>query len=299
MASKHDVIFIILAVLTAISFVTVQVVSGLTMSQSKDIFNNTNRSDYDTDINPPGWAFSIWFLIYAWQAAWIVYMLTTICRQYDGKPIYQQLSVISSTFLVVYIINQILSVGFFFIYIRQMDDTITPMLSVFSLWISVFVCLMIYHCNMAAVPCSTACHLRQDIICLIVLVQNGLAIYLSWLTLADMLVLNSFVVYYVGVPMTMASCMTLTLLTVIVVVYFFLELTFLRRYVRFTFTIYPTLMWGLTSITIDKWDPQNPTSIYVLVLLLVVSMLFFIKVGVTFSHRNKKNGYYKQMQQYY
>ncbi|XP_071849432.1 uncharacterized protein [Apostichopus japonicus] len=295
--AKQDVCFIILAVLTMVSFVVVQVVSGITMSRCEKHWNFTNRSNDDTDLNPPGWAFSIWFVIYMWQAAWIIYVLTTICRQCCGKPIYQLLNVVTSPFLAIFIVNQLLSLGFFYIYIMQMDETVTPMLSVFSLWVTVLLCLIIYHYQMAAVPPKLACQLRKDVTCLIVLVQNGLAMYLSWLTVADMLVLNSFAVYTVGVPMTMSSCLTLTLLAVIVTVYFFLELTLWRKYVRYTFTTYPTVMWGLMAITVDKWDPQNPTSIYVLVLLLVVSVYFFAKIGVTFGRRSAK-GKYAALQQY-
>lgn len=285
MATAQDVCFIILAVLTLISFLTVQIFSYTTMSGHSGDVNGTS---YDTDLVPPGWAFSIWGVIYIWQFSWMIYVLTTLCRQVNGRPIYQQLHVITKLYLIIYIINMALNVAFFYVYINTESGTIIPIVSVGSIWLTVLLCLVIYHRNMAAVPEKTAKMLRKDLICLVVLVQNGLAIYVSWCTLANMLCLNSFFVYFLNIPMSTSSPVVLTILSVLLILYFILEMTYLKDYLEYTFSFYPAIMWGLASRTIDKFDPQCPTSIYVVVLLCVVTLFFLVKIPVTVI-RSKKS----------
>ena len=82
------------------------------------------------------------------------------------------------------------------------------------------------------------------------------------------------------------------------VIYFLLDIFFFEKYLRYTYSPYLQLIYALAGILSKNWNPQQATSILVLVLVIfgggimfltkiVVSIVFSIQ-GNNFEIRRKR-----------
>ncbi|KAJ7409758.1 hypothetical protein WISP_112679 [Willisornis vidua] len=174
----------------------------------KGLFRTTpgNISDkYSTDFTPAGWTFLIWNVIYAWQLAWLLYALSGICRRYLLPAL---------VFLAVLTLTTCASL---FISHRA--------LSTHSSWF-------------------VKGH-KAELWLIRILVQNGLALYGAWTTIATLLNFAIVLIYQWNVSHEKATTASLSILALSLVVWFYLENFFLDKYVRYNLTIYPVVITAL------------------------------------------------------
>ena len=79
-----------------------------------DIFKNTTGDVarfYCLEITPAGWAFSIWGVIYIWQAVWLVYGISHTCRSTSESYIYVSPAPIPPLVYLLFMINNILNMA--------------------------------------------------------------------------------------------------------------------------------------------------------------------------------------------
>ena len=256
--------------------------SGLFTSNTGDI------SDiFYITITPAGWTFSIWGFIYAWQLLWMIYVLTTLCRR-DSNGVYiYQLPLLPPVFFVMFLINNLFIIGWTFLWDRKyvgwaaLDIVFTPL--------TLYACLMIsfwkLYKNLQAVR---AAGLNKDVWLIRMLVQNGIAFFATWVSIATLLNFAIVMVYKWSVEMETACTVALAILAGDIVVWFVLDMFVLDKFVRYTFSPYIVLVVGLSGSVAKNFDLESNerNSIFSSVLLAAAALLFLVKiVMIIFRHR--------------
>ena len=219
------------------------------------------------EITPASWAFSIWGLIYSWQAAWIIYSLSLLCR--SNAP-----DVLSLGYFSFFILSCVANGSWIVVWSWEMIQVSAFLL--FSISFLLYGTMASSYLKLRSLD-KTA-NTTRDFWAVQVLVNNGFALYATWCTVASLLNLTMAVSYRHGVKQDVASTISLSILAVEIAVWFALENTVLDKFVRYTLTIYPVIIWAL-SASIDKnWDPAKRNSIISVVLLAVACTLFVVRV---------------------
>ena len=220
------------------------------------------------EITPAGWAFSIWGLIYAWQAAWIIYSLTFLCRKSTPE-------LISPVLLVVYAFASFANIGCLIVWSRELIRASSILLFAIAFFLYGTLAISYTTMNIEARVVS-----KRDFIFIQALVNNGLALYTTWSTIASLLNLTMVLTYVHGVPQDVASTIALVILAVEIIVWFSLENTILDKFVRYTLTIYPVVIWALSASINKNWDPAKRNSIISVILLAVACTLLAVRVAI-------------------
>lgn len=65
------------------------------------------------------WTFSIWGVIYFWQAAWLIYALSRLPRKSNENYLYIHPNTLHCSIFIFYIINMSLSIGWLFLWDQE------------------------------------------------------------------------------------------------------------------------------------------------------------------------------------
>ncbi|XP_041473934.1 uncharacterized protein LOC121422798 [Lytechinus variegatus] len=281
MASEHDFLFLFLALFTLVMFVLTQVLSALATVPGDPAgwFPNTTEevSDaYPVLVTPAGWTFLVWAIIYIWMLIYVIYILTTICRRNKNGPVYMNPPVITANFLAFFTLNLAFNIVWLFLFSRR--EFAWSLADSCLLAFSAYICLWISHRNVEKYRDVMETNHKVDLWCNRILLQNGLAVYATWTTIATLINLSIALTYLADVKNLSASLISLSILTAEVVVYFVVDTFYWDRYLRYTFTVYPTVIWALSGVLSENWDPDTKTSIFNAVLLAVGCLCFVIKI---------------------
>lgn len=235
------------------------------------LFGNLSTGEvsdkYYLEITPAGWAFSIWGLIYTWQLLWIIYSLSLLCRKTVPE-------VLSPLFFLFYMLANVCNVSWIVLFSWE------------KIQICAFVLFATLFCLCATLAVSywrmnklhTDKFPKFDFWAIQILVNNGIALYATWCTVASLLNLAMAISYFHGVKQDVASTISLSILSVEIFVWFILENTVLERFLRYTVTIYPVLIWALSASIAKNFDPAKRNSIFTVVLLSAACALFFARI---------------------
>ncbi|KAJ8033960.1 hypothetical protein HOLleu_24356 [Holothuria leucospilota] len=145
--NTHSVVWIVALMFTALSYILCQAFSFLSFGEGNAIFTSStgNISDvYTTEITPAGWTFSIWGVIYIFNACWLIHLFSTICRtSRNGGPVYNNPTIVSVVFLVVYTVNMLLNVSWLLLWDRTLFEVSLVILVLITL--TLYICLVDYH----------------------------------------------------------------------------------------------------------------------------------------------------------
>ncbi|KAM4040833.1 uncharacterized protein ACNLHF_012101 isoform 1-T2 [Anomaloglossus baeobatrachus] len=296
---EHNVFKLILIFLTvAVYIVTVAFNAGAGSGLMKDIFLQRvgNISDkFRTDFTPSGWTFMIWNVIYAWQFLWLGYILSGICRRSELGWMYLKPDVFPVSFYLVWILNNILNVGWLFLWDRELLIPALVFLGVIAL--TNHIVFFISH---------RALHLhgewfhrqrRVDLWLIRIFAQNGIAVYATWTTIACLLNFAVALTYNGGIPNSISTTVSLYILAFEVVLWFCLENFVLDKYVRYTLTVYPVVIVALSGALDKHFMEASPTenNIYIAVLLAVACALFVLRLALVIWRHFKQPLYTRSL----
>ncbi|KAH0621832.1 hypothetical protein JD844_023484 [Phrynosoma platyrhinos] len=122
------------------------------------------------------------------------------------------------------------------------------------------------------------------------LVQNGIALYATWTTIATILNFTIVLIYNGYASNVTATIISLCILFVELIVWFYLENFLFDKYVRYNLTVYPVVILALCGImqknSIDF--SSKASNIITAVLLVVTCVIFSIRLGlVTWRHKKE------------
>ncbi|CAF2339460.1 unnamed protein product [Rotaria sp. Silwood2] len=127
---QHRWWHILLIVFAIAAFILTCVFNGLASAGPNSIFTQRTGSISDsnlTEFTPAGWTFSVWGVIYFWQAAWLIYALSRIFRKSNDDYLYIVPNTLHFSIFICYIINMGLNIGWLILWDRQAFDTIYPL----------------------------------------------------------------------------------------------------------------------------------------------------------------------------
>ncbi|XP_070574375.1 uncharacterized protein [Ptychodera flava] len=281
MAASHKPWFIFLIILTLIVYLLTIAINALSGSVGKDIglfLNSTGDiSDaYYLEITPAGWTFSIWGFIYTWNMLWLIYALTTICRQNKSSYVYIYPLVMTPLFYASFIINLAMNVGWLFLWDRQYIPVAFVFLALLTFML--YVCLFITHANLYKNLSEMASYNNKEVWAIRLLVHNGIAFYATWCTIATLLNLAMTLAYYTSLSQSTASTISLSILVLEILVWFICENVVIEKYVRYTISPYIVVIVALCGSYTKNWNPEKTNSIMTVSMLGLAGLLFVVRI---------------------
>ncbi|XP_028296642.1 uncharacterized protein LOC114479504 [Gouania willdenowi] len=272
---------ILVIIVCLVIFVAVLIVNALAGAGRGPFHSSTGNvsSRFETDVTPAGWTFSIWGVIYTWLTLMVIYLTSYVFRGSWAQ------SLLPYAFYFCWVSNLLLNITWLLVWDREMMS------------VSLVVLLLVVITNVGALFCCCyatdyyglwlASYHRRDLSCLRILVQNGLALYTTWTSIAALINL-ALVLHLAGMERSTAATAALCLLLGEVSVWFILENWVLDRWVRNILTVYPVVIVALAGNVYRRFDPEHPTpnAVFTVVLLVLACILFVSRV-FTVIWRNK------------
>jgi hypothetical protein len=123
-----------------------------------------------------------------------------------------------------------------------------------------------------------AVEVSRDIWIVRLLVQNGLAMFAMWGTVASMFNFAVVLTYRTGARQDISSTVALSIFTVEILAWWILDNFIFERYMRYLVTPYVVLLLSISGILSKNWDPQTANAVYTMVLFLLVIILTAAKL---------------------
>jgi len=285
---EHSAVRIALMLLMVVVFIAMLAFNGLAAANAGGVFKNKTgdiADKFNLEVVPAGWTFSIWGVIYAWQAIWIIYVLTTICRQKVGTYMYL-LPVYPPVVYISFIANNAFNIAWLFAWDRQKLAIGLPLIALtpFTLYVCLFFSFKRLYDNLDYMIKKG---LSVDVWLIRFLIQNGLAFYAAWVTVATLLNLGYVLTYKDGSDVTdlglaqdESSTIVLSILSFEIVLWFGLDIFVLDKYTRYLFSPYVTLTVALAGVVQKNYnlDTAYRNSIFSLVLLIAAGTCLLLKL---------------------
>ncbi|GAB0187688.1 T-cell activation Rho GTPase-activating protein-like [Grus japonensis] len=175
-------------------------------------------------------------------------------------------------FYMVWILNNGLNVGWLFLWDREY--LIPALVFLAALTLTTCAALFISHRVLSIHSSWLVKGHKAELWLIRILVQNGLALYATWTTIATLLNFAVVLIYKWNVSNKTATTASLSILTLHLVIWFYLENFFLDKYVRYTLTIYPVVIIALTGSAF--------------VLLAITCLIFAVRLGLVMWRHCKR-----------
>ncbi|XP_067309944.1 uncharacterized protein si:dkey-29d8.3 isoform X1 [Pseudorasbora parva] len=279
---NNKILRFFLIVLSQFAYIAALIINALAGPGKGPFQRSTgNISDrYQTEITPAGWTFSVWGVIYSWLFLMNVYILTWFCRGLYSSP-----ALLPSEFFLSWIINMILNSTWLVMWEREL---MIPALMVLALIAFTNYLLVFFSCiGLRTHGSWLKQHHQKDLFCIIVLVQNGIATYATWTTIATLLNFT-IVLDLASVSPTNAATSSLCILLLEVIIWFIVENFLIEKHVRYILTIYPVIIYALIGSLSKHYDAAAPgrNAVFSVVLLVMVCIVLAVRVGlVVWRHR--------------
>ncbi|CAF0788205.1 unnamed protein product [Rotaria sp. Silwood1] len=283
---QHRWWHILLIVLAIVAFILTCVFNGLAGSGPNGIFTQRTGSISDqnlTEFTPAGWTFSVWGVIYFWQAAWLIYALSRIFRKSKDDYLYIVPNTLHFSIFICYIINMGLNIGWLILWDRQYFGW--GLLVIFLMFLTIIIPMIITHILLQRNRSEYINSNRKADIWLVrVFVHNGFAVYGTWLYLATLLNLTIWISQiYNRNPQSVADASTaaLSLVLVGIVVYFVSENFIFYSSMAYTYLPWFVLIFGLSGVVSKNYNRTDMTTknkSFALALLIICCVLFIIRV---------------------
>lgn len=287
----HNTLLLVLTLLVPCFFIITIVFNALSGADTDLYVSDTGTiSDkYYIEITPAGWTFSIWGVIYTWQALWIVYALVNLFRKSEKGPYYTYPVLLPVPFLVSYLFNLAFNCGWLVSFDREILELALTLL--FLITVTLCICLFFSYRNLnRGIDILIKQERKADVWLTRFLVQNGLSIYATWGTIATLLNFALVLAYRSShdISQQNASTISLGILTAVIIAFLVTDWFFLDRYTRYTFTPYLVLVVALTGSLAKNYEEGARNTIFTIVLLAVSGAAALVKIFLMFWRHSRK-----------
>jgi len=160
---------------------------GIFRNKTGDI-SNAN----EVNITPAGATFATWGVIYTWQTLWLIFNVVLIFLKNDNSRLYYDPPVLTIPFHVFIFFNFVFNAGWLALWDAQLFSV--SLAFIFLMLLSIYVAAIISHKN--TFEAEAYLKSRKWVLWLYRLfVNNGLAFYAAWLTVATLLNLAIAITY--------------------------------------------------------------------------------------------------------
>ncbi|RMZ95118.1 hypothetical protein BpHYR1_024554 [Brachionus plicatilis] len=199
---------------------------------------------YPIDVSPAGYTFSTWGVIFTLQVLWTLYSIASIFLKTKNGRLYQEPAVFTPSFFMFIFLHY----GYLYGWLFVLDSNYITVALVFLAipTICLYLAGVVSHKNIFDAQKKLQDN-RVYLWLYRILVNNGIAFYAAWATLATFLSLAISWTYEWNGKRDVASISSLSLATLLVFAYFFLDVAVFEKYTRFTISPYLQLIWGYTG----------------------------------------------------
>ncbi|CAF0775732.1 unnamed protein product [Brachionus calyciflorus] len=289
-STPHNEINIILIILNALLYVVLVFINASASSPSIGIFKNVTgdiSNEHQVDITPAGWTFSTWGIIYTWQGLWIVYSIASIFIRNNGNRLYLVPPVFTRLFFVFIYLHYAFNISWLFIWDNQIFSLAFAFLALLT--ISLYIATAISHKNIYDSETHLTKNRQTKFLWLYrIFLNNGLAFYATWVTLATFLNMAIAWTYEWHGERKIASVICLSFAALIIFTYFILDVVVLEKFLRYTYSPYLQLFIAFSGILAKNFSGKSPSAIFSLVLIIVIFLLFVAKIVLSI-YRHKRD----------
>ena len=245
-----------------------------------------NVSDqYFLDITPDGWAFSIWGLIYTWQALWHIYGWSFVCRPKATRSI-------SLVTYWLYGGSNFGNIIWIYLWGNYQIVAALPFIIVVPVGLILSLSFTAWRTYKVTSTLQMNRWTKADLWATRILVHNGIAFYATWVSIAWLLNVAIVGHYFGALSLTDAGTLSLSLLLVEILVWFFLDIVILDRFTRYIQSVYIVVFVATTAIVTEHWnradeEPRNHQFALALVLLVVLLQIAKIVLTIIFAFVRK------------
>ena len=273
---------VIFSLLTLVLLIVTLVFTGLSGGLFKGtIFLNSTveiSDKYRLEITPAGWTFTIWRFIYAFQVLFVAFLAynmqirSTISN--DNIP-----RVYNDLMLAFYCVNLLCNIAWLMLFDRQ--QMVASFIFLIVLTVCLYAALVTHHILIKTNIEVLSRDYPYVFFATRVFIQNGLAIYATWVTISTLLNMGIVAAYLGTMTQSTASTLCLSFLIVEVLVYFILEVTIFEHYLRYTYLPWFVVIFVMAGIIQNNYVQNDLNSNFSLAILIISSFLFAIKTSLS------------------
>ncbi|ESO85628.1 hypothetical protein LOTGIDRAFT_229464 [Lottia gigantea] len=243
---------------------------------------------YHHGVKPAAWTFSIWGLIYFWQALWLIFAIVNVFRKVDDIPAYINPVILQPSLFFVYAFNYCLTTAWSFVFDREILEASFGILVVVPF--TLYFCLFVAYKKLAEHNQILSKQGRHIEIWLHrIFVHNGLGIYAAWTTIAALLTLTTLLIYRCDVDYETAGTISLGVLSAEFAIFVGTDLFLFDRFSRYTLTPYLVVPYALGGVLSENWNSQKTNSIFSAALLGIGLAAIVLKLIMMFMRHCRKS----------
>jgi len=269
---------------------------------------------YPIEITPAGWTFSIWGFIYIWQALWIVYTLYLTCK-YGNE---MSSIVFGKYFWFSYNVANLCNALWLIIWVNELviaAAVTLPLIAAGLVTSAVIAHKFLYELDVTnpqsydgyGTAADSSPRSSEDgekwltsskwtRMGLYIAVCNGIPFYATWTVVASHLNVGIALVHggEHALSESAASFLMLSILTVVILAYWFCDFYRFRFALRYTYSPYAVLLIAFAGVVTNEekggLDVENrPSSAFALALLVLAALGTVAKVVMGVLMRNTPN----------
>ncbi|XP_041922947.1 uncharacterized protein LOC121687872 [Alosa sapidissima] len=267
------VIFSLVAHLIAMAFNTLASIgkpSGVFQQSTEDV-----TQKYVTAITPAKWSLFFWDFTYVWLLCMHIYLLAGLYRRRVYSWMYVSPAVLPYAFHVVLITNIIMNISYLFLFDRELLLASLVMSATMAFTNCL---LMFFSCyGVKVYGAWLNKHHSLDLWLLRILVQNGVAMYTTFTSVATLLTLTIVLQFDAKMSSSNSAIISLSFLLAAILIWFVVENILLENHFRFVLSVYPVVILVLAGIVSHESSP-GPNDVVSAALLGVACILFLIRI---------------------
>ena len=212
------------------------------------------------------------------------------CRKTAEGPLFLVFPVLPPILYIVYSFSLACNVAWLLIWDKEYMEVALVFINLMTC--TLYICLVVSIRRINEYGHLMLRHkLRKDIWAIRLIVQNGLAVYASWGTVASVFNFAIVLTYRTGLSgdrQDVGSTVSLILFTLEIFAWFIFDNFVFEKLLRYLLTPYPVVVVSLVGILSKNWDPSERNSIFTAALLGMSILMSIVKlVLVTWRHYKK------------
>lgn len=270
---------------SAVGFIVSLVVPSLSNIPNNGIFNSTITvvsHKYPTDVTPADYAFSIWGIIYLFQFAWLGYAFSCMCRTNNNGIVLANPVVLPIKFHIAWLGTCVFVVLWTFYFLAE--QILISAICLLMTTLFGYACSAINAMATADNEKELETNSPADLICIRVLLHNGLDIYFAWTTVATLIGVAMTLTYDPNIPQNLsqedAGTICLGILGFLIIFWSVMENTKFFYLFKYVYTWYFVLIWALSGIIVRNPDVSKRNTIITIVCLCLAVVGLAIKIVV-------------------
>lgn len=229
---------------------------------------------YPDQVAPPRWTYGIWLVIFAWQAGWILHAWSFTVRPTKQRTIHRGLY---PTYMLVCALN----IGWLYSFCNEQPELTVGLAAVLVLALGICVAFVVR--RLYKIYPTLKFFQRADMGMTQIFAVNGLLLYLVWAIINTLLILGNILINSADVHVKTTTTIILSLVASLSLSYFVLENTILDRYLRYTVTVYPAIIWYMAGIVAENSDSiqddgSERNNLCMIGLTVMAGVLFLLRV---------------------